>query len=211
MCMFICTVCVWVRSRQLVCGCVCVSERRLLALLIIHRWVFTIGKGELDRKWWTPCVVDERSRRHSGHGSVHRHVVMEEREMKLISWSHGHSPAAPMAEWPCPHVRVCSHRVCVCDWVCLDVCGGLTGPRGPSVTAERPNAARLQESGLTQPAEHGWHSKAAAPFCSFLLVWLPSSPLGKAQQRWRREWRGEVLRAIAAYRESCIQVCSCIH
>lgn len=42
-----------------VCVCVCVCMKRLLALLIVHRWVFTIGKGELERKWWTPCVGDE--------------------------------------------------------------------------------------------------------------------------------------------------------
>lgn len=45
------------------------SER--LALLIIYRWVFSIGKGESERKWWTPCVVDECSRSHS----VYRHCI----------------------------------------------------------------------------------------------------------------------------------------
>lgn len=36
-----------------------VSEKRVLALLITHRWVFTIRKGELESKWWTPYVVGE--------------------------------------------------------------------------------------------------------------------------------------------------------
>lgn len=41
---------------QSVCVRVCVCLRRLLALLIVHRWVFAVRKGEFERKWWTPCV-----------------------------------------------------------------------------------------------------------------------------------------------------------
>lgn len=34
-------------------------KRWLRALLIAHRWLFTIEKAESDRKWCSPCVVAE--------------------------------------------------------------------------------------------------------------------------------------------------------
>lgn len=37
-------------------------KRWLRALLIAHRWLFTIEKTESDRKWCSPCVVSESAR-----------------------------------------------------------------------------------------------------------------------------------------------------
>lgn len=91
------------RVKSHLCVCLCMSERVsekwLLALLITHRWVFTIRKGELERKWWTPCVVDESA----PEVTVYRHtvsaVVFQAEKKEMIVPSHIPLPSSCLTDY----------------------------------------------------------------------------------------------------------------
>lgn len=121
------------------CVCLCMSERVsekwLLALLITHRWVFTIRKGELERKWWTPCVVDESA----PEVTVYRHtvsaVVFQAEKKEVILPSHIPLPSSCLTDytsasdfliscWMCLPVSLSVH-VFVSAWQDLGVCPRL--------------------------------------------------------------------------------------
>lgn len=180
-------------SEDSLCVCMYMCVRRLLALLIVHRWVFTIGKGELERKWWTPCVGDENV----PEGALDQApftgicvVVLEiEGERKLRLYSHVCSLTAFVPEWVCLHVTPSdSCRVCVS--VNEFVCVSLAGSCGLLFVSDQRgyNLARLQESSLTQPSRV---NTAVEGCCAPLFVPLgmithqpPDEYLVKVEEEW---------------------------
>lgn len=150
-CMFVYTLREW--SPNSLCASVWVREK-LLALLIIHRWVFTIGKGELERKWWTPCVVDERSPEVTLFTDIPylqlcSKLMGGKKEMMLPSCisfpsscltDYTSASNCLISCWPCLSVSS-SARVFVSGQQDLVICC-LSGSRPGS------NPARLQESSL---------------------------------------------------------------
>lgn len=122
MCLFVYTLWEWSHDSLCIGVCERVSKREmLLALLIIRRWVFTIGKGELERKWWTPCVVGERP----------PEVTLFADVPYLRLYSRRKYMKAESSPFPC-HLHVCLmillHQIvsspaeCVYQWVSLSVC-----------------------------------------------------------------------------------------
>lgn len=217
MCVFICTICVWVKTRLLVCVCVRERERerlrRLLALLIVHRWVFTIGKGELERKWWTPCVVDESVPEGTLDTAPFTDIcvvvfeIERERERKkmLRLESHVCSLVDFMPEWLYFYIYYTVYLLQsdVFEWVCLFVCTSVSAWQGRavcclSVAWEGSNPARLQES-APHLAKRGWHSSGKLPrstahSCCYNYPAAPWRAPGK-DGGGGTEWR-EVLGAI---------------
>lgn len=131
--MYVCIYSMRVKSRQLVCVWVCASlwvKERLLALLIIHRWVFTIEKGELERKWWSPCAVDERSPEVTLFTDIHLQLYSRLKgKKKKDDSAFAYFLAIFMSDWLYFCIRL-SHlllNVSTSELVCLCVCVRLTG------------------------------------------------------------------------------------
>lgn len=167
-----------VMEDAIACVCTCVLSKRLLALLMVHRWVFTIGKGELERKWWTPCVAHENVPEGNMDTALFTGMCVVVLEIQRGSWDciHMFAPLLPSCpsdcaytlDWLSPARSVCVNYFwlfdCVRVRVSLVVCW-VSVAREESVLPGSRRAA--------SPSQLSLHSSGKLLLGS--LVWFPTS------------------------------------